>query len=412
MTKNKTAFLVLIIIALAIGFAGGRYFNERVEEAETITANLTIDNRDTGKPEGVDFSLFWDTYNVIQDRYVDRENLDTQKLVYGAIEGMVGAVGDPYTVFLNKEQTEAFTDSIKGEFGGVGIEIGIREERLTVIAPLEGTPGEKAGLLAGDFIIAIDGKDTIDIQLFEAVEQIRGPIGTAVILTIAREGNGDPKDISVVRDTIEIPTVRLSFIDGEKYELNEGKKLARIRVHTFNKKVDDQFRDAAKELIDEGATGIILDLRNNPGGLLDSSVNLASYFLEPDVVVVTERFGNGSENAFKSNHNAQLAGFPVVVLINKGSASASEILAGALRDQLGITIVGEQSFGKGSVQQVEDLRQNTSLKVTIAKWLTPSGLSINDEGITPDIEIEHTKEHTENEEDPQLEKAIEILNNL
>jgi len=410
-TQNKTSLIVLIVIALAIGFVGGLYYAQS-QDFDSELSFLPFKNKTVSQPDGVDFSLFWDVYNLIEERYVDKNDTSTEELLYGAIEGLLGALGDPYTVFLEPVETKKFNESINGEFGGVGIEIGLRNGVLTIIAPLEGTPGERAGLLAGDVITAIDEKSTLDIKLHEAVEQIRGKRNTAVILTISRETKDESFDVSVIRDTIKVPAVRMEILDSAKYGLAQEKRIAHVKLHTFNRNVDDQFKDIARELLNEDVTAIILDLRNNPGGLLDSSVNIASYFLNPEETVVIERFGDGKENLFKTSHNAQLKNIPIVILINEGSASASEILAGALRDVADVVVVGETSFGKGSVQQVAEMQYGTSVKITIAKWLTPNGISINEEGIIPDFEIERTIEHIENNEDPQLEKAIEILNTM
>ncbi|MDP3954530.1 MAG: S41 family peptidase [bacterium] len=393
----RRAFLpIIIVVSLTTGFFGG-FLYERSREPVPILKNLV--NKDVGQPGDLDFSLFWSVWDLLHERYVDRTELDTQKLLYSAIDGLVRGVGDPFTSFLEPKESEDFAREIQGSFGGVGIEIGIRDEILTVITPIVDTPAEKAGILAGDKIIKIGDKSTEGMGLDEAVNLIRGPKGTEVVLTMFREGLKEPREFKLIRSDIRIPTVKLEIKDG----------VAHLRLYVFNKNTDADFEKISKEILNSGAKGIVFDLRNNPGGLLDSAVNIAGYFLEPGSVVLNERFGNGSENVFKASGSARLKNLPVVVLINRGSASASEIVAGAMRDIRGVKLIGEKSFGKGSVQQVEDLRGGSSLKVTIAKWFTPSGASIDKNGIEPDIVVERTEEDIKAQKDPQLDRAINLL---
>ncbi len=406
---QRHTFIISLILTLAIGVGSGIIYEGKHLSQKNSNKNQILVNRFENEPDGIDFGLFWDVWDIIQNQYVDRSDLDSQTLVYGAIEGLLGSLDDPYTVFFPPKENEAFNESIKGEFAGVGIEIGIRQKNLTVISPIQGTPGEQAGIRALDTITAIDGKSTDGIALHEAVEQIRGKRGTNVVLTIYRKSFDSPKDFTIARDTIKIPAARLTILDNEKYNIGPEEKIGHLQIFTFNQNVDKEFKEAADKATDRGVTRLILDLRNNPGGLLDSSINIASYFIDPDNDVVIERFGNGSENIFKSTRNGQLKDMKLIILINGGSASASEILAGALRDQKNVVIVGEQSFGKGSVQQVNDLKGKTSIKVTIAKWLTPNGISINENGLAPDLEIERTVDDINNNLDPQLDKAVELI---
>ena len=396
----KKSVIIVILVSLALGFAGGFYFNQY---KTVLPLGQDIINREADQPQGVDFTLFWKVWNVIQEKYVDQSKLNTQDLVYGAIDGLVKAVGDPYTLFLKPKESADFAQEINGSFGGIGIEIGLRNNLVTVIAPIEGTPAAKAGLLAGDKIIKIGDKSTEGMSINDAVSQIRGPKGTPVKLTTAREGVAAPKEYSIIRDTIKVPTVRWKMVDAET---------AYIQLFVFNRNVDADFDKTAKAITESRAKRIILDLRNNPGGLLDSAVNITSYFLDGDQIVTVEKFGDGKENDFRAAANGRLKNYPLVILINKGSASASEILAGALKDQRGITIIGEKSFGKGSVQQVEELPGKSSVKVTVAKWFTPKGTSINDNGIEPDIKVERTEADINAEKDPQLDKAREIVKGL
>ena len=398
--NQKRFILVFIIIALVAGFTGGFYYRD-YKSPISLIKNLI--NRDAGQPDGVDFGLFWDVWELLHNKYVDQDKLATQELIYGAINGMVNAAGDPYTVFLKPKESEEFQQQISGAFGGVGIEIGLRKNILTVIAPIKGTPAARAGLLAGDKILAIDKKSTEGMKVEEAVGLIRGPKGTQVTLTITRDGLDKAKDYTLTRDTIKIPAVNWKMLDDN---------VAYIEMFVFNKNVDDEFKKAAEEIIKSPAKKIILDLRNNPGGLLDSAVNIAGYFLDADKIVTVERFGDGRTNEFRTQPNGLLKNYPLIVLINKGSASASEILAGAVKDNRGVLVVGETSFGKGSVQEVVELAGKASFKITVAKWLTPKGLSINENGIKPDVEAIRTEEDAQNEKDPQLDKALELIKSL
>ncbi len=395
----RRILILAIIISLLAGFTGGFYYHKSQLEVPGLSR---VFNKEIGQPKDVDFGIFWNTWNILHDKYVDKDKLNTQELVYGAVDGLVKAVGDPYTVFLKPKESESFNQEISGSFGGVGIEIGLRDNVITVIAPLKGTPAERAGLLAGDKILKVGDKSTEGMKVNEAVNLIRGPKGTPVKLTIGRDGQA-LREVSIIRDTIRVPTVSWKLVDDD---------IAYIQLFVFNRNVDGDFKKIAREITGSGAAGIILDLRNNPGGLLDSAVNIASYFLDPDLTVTKERFGDGRENDFRSLANGRLKDYPLVAIINKGSASASEILAGALRDNRGVTIVGETSFGKGSVQQVEELAGKSSLKVTVAKWFTPKGISISDEGVSPDVEVKRTEDDINNNRDPQLDKAREIIRGL
>jgi carboxyl-terminal processing protease len=401
---NRIQLTILITVVLVSGFLLGKQYEKslQTETGDTQFESLlkTFTNREDGQPDDVDFSLFWDAWNVLITEYVDSEHLDTQELLYGAIEGLYESTGDPYTVFFPPDDTEAFQKSLEGKFSGIGAEIGIRKDRVTVIAPLPNTPAWRAGLLPKDIIVSIDGDSTEGFELHDAVDRIRGERGTQVILGISREDENGLLDITITRDNIEIPAVRVTELDNN---------LAHLEVFTFNQNVDKQFDKSVQEIIDKGYAGIILDLRSNPGGLLDSAVNISSYFLKDGDIVVIQRNAKTDDIVFKASRNAKLRDIPIVILVNGGSASASEILAGALRDNNGITIVGEQTFGKGSVQQVIQLSGDTSAKITTSKWLTPNGTSINDEGIVPDVESKRTVEDINAGEDPQLDKALEEL---
>ena len=357
------------------------------------------------QPEEVNFSLFWETWDKLKSAFYDPDKINEQEMVYGAIKGMVGSLNDPYTVFLDPEDSKRFIEDAQGRFEGVGMEIGIKNQDLKVIAPLKGTPAEKAGIKAGDGIVKIDGKITVDITIEEAVNLIRGPRGTTVKLTIFRNEWSETKDFEIKRAVIEIPSVEWTVKE------TDGQKIAYIQLYQFSEKAGFDFRRVADEIINSGSQKIILDLRNNPGGYLEISQDIAGWFLERGkTVVVEDRGGLKEKKEYKAIGNNRLGNYPLVVLINNGSASASEILAGALRDQKGAQLVGKTSFGKGSVQKPITLSDGSFLKVTIARWLTPSGYCINEMGLEPDVTVEMPEEETE--EDFQLEKAIEVLENI
>ncbi len=355
-------------------------------------------------PEEVDLSLLWETWKTVGEKYADRKNLDSQEMIYGAISGMIKSLDDPYTIFLKPEEVKKFLEDVKGVFEGVGMEIAIKEGRLQVVAPIEGTPAQKAGLRPGDKIVKVDGKSTVNITADAAVAWIRGPKDTEVSLTIYREEWGREKEIKIIRGVIDIPSLKLEIRDDN---------IAHLRLYHFSERATYDLKDAAIKILGSPAQKIILDLRNNPGGYLPVAQNIAGWFLEKGQIVAIEDFGEGKEQKMVlAEGNAKLVAYPIVVLINEGSASGSEILAGALRDNRGVKIIGETSFGKGSVQELTELRGGFSLKITIAKWLTPKGESITDRGLEPDIKVEMTEEDYNANRDPQLDKAIEIIKEL
>ncbi len=410
------ALVFLIFLSFWFGFWSGQisttyphYSSEKFSPGGFLSSLEDIFRPDGFRcpicpPEAVDFSLFWETYNKLQESFVDEDRIDTQKMIYGAIEGMVRSLEDPYTVFLRPEETKKFIESTKGIFEGVGMEIGIREGQLQVITPLEGTPAQRAGLRSGDKITKIDDKSTIDMTIEEAVSLIRGQKGTRVTLTVFREGWEKTREFEITRAVIEVPSVTWEAKHGD---------IAYLKLYHFTEKAGADFQAAAFEILNSPAEKIILDLRNNPGGYLDMAQEISGWFLEKGQTVAIEDFGREEQQKiYKSRGPAPLSDYPIVVLINKGSASASEILAGALRDNRGTILIGEKTFGKGSIQELARLREGSSLKVTIARWLTPKGNLISDIGLEPDIEVEMTEEDWEQERDPQLDKAIEIIKDI
>jgi len=395
-TKRKTKGLKNLFSIFAISglviftFFTGFYFGE-----ESVFCEIC-------QPSQINFSLFWETFQKLKERYVEPGKINEKDIIYGAISGMVGSLDDPYTIFMKPDDTDKFLEDISGRFEGVGMEIGIRNSTLQVIAPLEGTPADRAGLRAGDKILKVSDVSTSEITIDQAVSMIRGEKGTAALLTIFRDGWDMPKDIEIIRDTIEVPSLKWEMLDND---------IAYIKIYQFSEKTGFDFIKIATQVLGSNAKKIVLDLRNNPGGYLEIAVDIAGFFLERGEVVVIEDSINDKVE-YLAETNPVLLNYPVVILINQGSASASEILAGALRDNRGISLIGEDSFGKGSVQQLENLSDGSSLKVTVAKWLTPNGDTINGIGLEPDIKIEFTEQDYENGLDPQLEKALEILSEL
>jgi carboxyl-terminal processing protease len=359
-------------------------------------------------PEDLDFSLFWQAFNVLEDKYVEKEKIDTQKIIYGAISGMLESLEDPYTVFFNPEDAKIFKEDIAGSFEGVGIEIGIRDGQLTVIAPLEQTPAQKAGIRSGDKIIKVNDVSTADITSDKAVKLIRGPEGTEVTLTVLRKKGEETEEIefTLKREKIEIPALK-----WELKETPDGEKIAYLKIYQFSQNTTSAFQEAALEILDSPAQKIILDLRNNPGGYLEIARYVAGWFLERGDIVAFEESGR-EKTEIKARGNEAFLSYPMVVLINQGTASGAEILAAALRDNCGIKLIGETSFGKFSVQEPINLNGGSFLKVTIARWLTPNGEYLSEKGLEPDIIVEMSDEDFEAGSDPQLNKAVEEITKL
>jgi carboxyl-terminal processing protease len=337
---------------------------------------------------------------LVEEKFPEANKTTDQEHLYGAIKGLLASFGDPYTTFFTPEESKVFESEIAGEFGGVGMEMGQKDGILTVIAPLKDTPAYRAGLLAGDKIIKIDDKVSADMSTDSAIDLIRGEPGTSVKLTIAREGLSEPKVFNIIRAKISIPTV-----DTEKHP---DKKVFVIKLYSFSAQSPNLFQNALKEFADSGYTNLVLDLRNNPGGYLDAAVSMAGWFL-PEGDVVVKEVGKTDKDVVvhKSKGPGIFNGkIKMVVLVNKGSASASEILAGALSEHGVATLIGQQTFGKGSVQELMKLTSDTSIKITVAKWYTPNGISISDNGLTPKVKLEPNKDETK---DTQLEQAINFF---
>ncbi len=387
--RGKFTLIATLILLFSAGLFIGRYV---VPASELKYSPLNFVSVEEGERR-LTFPAYWEAWDTLHSKFIGE--LTDEDLFYGAISGMVRAAGDPYTVFSPPSDTKQFEETIKGVFSGIGVEIGIRKGLITVIAPLDGSPAEQAGVQEGDIIIAVD-KEVItqDTSIDDVVQQIRGLKGEPVIITIMRAGEAESQDISIIRDTIKIESVRLDIKDD----------IAHISITNFNGDTSDRFSKAAKEAVQANVKGIILDVRNNPGGYLESAVDIASVILDKGVLIVSEK-GKDDKNYNARGKNI-LKDIPIVILVNKGSASASEILAGALADQINVPIIGTKTFGKGPVQKFIKLEDGSSIRVTVAKWFTPNGRSISDEGIEPTIEVEQDQE---TEEDEQLDKAREEL---
>ncbi len=410
MGMRKNIFVIVLI--LLSGYAGF-VVGEQKLRLEVRNWKLEVSNQEVPKNRTADFSLFWQVWDNLEKDYVDKGALDGQKMVFGAISGMVSSLGDPYTVFLPPTQNKEAKEDLNGSFGGVGIQLGFKDKRLAVIAPLDGTPAYIAGVKAGDLIVRIQDeikkidRQTDDLTLPEAVGLIRGPKGTLVVLTLVREGKDEPFEVKLLRDTIVVKSVTVEIKDN----------VAHLKLNKFGDRTQDEWLDAVSKINDQclrfndQCKGIILDLRNNPGGYLDGAVWIAGEFLPAGKLVVTQTFGDGTKTGLKVLRNGRLLENKLTVLVNEGSASAAEILAGALQDHKRAKIIGVKSFGKGSVQQPGDFPNGAGIHITIAKWLRPSGEWIDKKGIIPDVEIkaEIATDSSQLQEDIQLKKAIEML---
>jgi len=403
--RGTAKYGIAFALVAATAFGGGIFAGTSGSPAAVITRIPFVgDGLDATPDAAADLTDFWKAWNALEANYVITHASSTlpstKEKLYGAIEGLAASYNDPYTVFFPPKEAAKFAESISGSFGGVGMEIDVKNNILTVIAPLKGTPAEAAGIKAGDQIVTVDGKSTDGVSLDEAVSRIRGPIGTTVELTIIRGGKA--LNIKVARATIIVPETE----DG----LDTESGVYHIALYEFTSNSASLFNQAFVRFKASGSRKLVIDLRGNPGGYLDSAVDIASHFLPKGTSIVTEDFGEKeSSNVHTSlGYNDAPAGTKIVVLIDGGSASASEILAGALQDAHAATIIGTKSFGKGSVQTLVDLGDG-SLKVTVARWITPAGHWIMGNGVTPDIVVPFTQADATAKKDPQMARAIKFL---
>jgi len=380
-------------------FIAGIYFGyTNRPEVQKITALLNKE-----EPAGlseVDFDPFWKAWNIIESKYVSNDGLNRQDMVWGAISGLVASLKDPYSTFMPPQEAAVFQSTVRGDFVGVGMEVGMKDGVLTVIAPLKNTPADRAGIKAGDQILKINETITADLSIDDAVGMIRGEQGTEVVLSILRKGMDEPIQIKIKREIIEIPVLETGQKNGGIFV---------ISLYNFSGHSADEFRGALRKMINSGSSKLIVDLRGNPGGYLEAAVDICSWFLSTGEVIAREHFSTGEETLYRSKGYDIFQNLPMVILVNKGSASASEIMAGALREHGLAKLVGETTYGKGSVQELMDVADGSSLKLTIARWLTPDGNTISEKGLEPDEKVEMTLEDVNAGKDPQMDRAIEIL---
>jgi carboxyl-terminal processing protease len=396
--QKNIVFLIIGVILIVLAFMAGSNSGEK-KARESITINgVSITSKQ--------FEPFWKVWDIISEKHVAATTTDSQARIWGAISGLAASQNDPYTVFFPPEESKTFKSDISGNFEGVGMEIAIKDKVLTVVSPLKNSPAEKAGVKAGDKIIKINDVMTSDLTVEKSVKQIRGPRGTSVKIIIIREGVSAPIEKTLIRDVIDIPTIEKE-IKSDIYV---------IRLFSFTSQSPELFRQAIREFLESGKHKLIIDLRGNPGGYLDAAWDISSWFLPIGKVIVTEDFGGKGENkVYKSKGYDVLNKFfgnspyQVAILVDAGSASASEIMAGALQEHGVAKLVGTKTFGKGSVQELVPITSDTSLKITIARWLTPLGHNLSHDGLAPDYVVEVTQKDIDAKVDAQFNKAVEIL---
>ncbi|MEK7619909.1 MAG: S41 family peptidase [Patescibacteria group bacterium] len=398
--SSRSLIVLCIVLIVIVTFSLG-FFIGRARGVASVVPQGEGEVTDEGDipsylAQDVDFQQFWDIWNFVKEGFY-RQPVSDVDLYYGSLKGLVSGLDDPYSVYFDPEEAQEFTASLEGSFEGIGAEIGIKDDRLQIVAPLDGLPADQAGLLPGDWIVLIDGVETTGMSVEEAVTLIRGEKGTQVVLTIAREGVDGLEEYSITRDKI--------VIDSVKWSIEENIMI--MSISTFNHDTSALFSEAIQEALAANVEGIILDLRSNPGGLLTTAIDIASAWVGYDAVVI-ER-AQSAVQTFKGVSAPRLQGIPTIVLVNGGSASASEIVSGALQDYGYATIVGTQTFGKGSVQDYRELEDGSAVKITTAVWYTPDGRSINEEGIAPDAVVDYTVEQYQAGIDPQMEAALGIL---
>ncbi len=394
--------VILFIISFGMGVIVGKiwYIKKQItDDKGNVRLDKVLNLNRTINHSSLDFVQFWEVWDKVKTKFV-KQPVDEVEMFYGAVQGMVASLGDPYSMYFPPKAAEEFAKDLSGELEGIGAEIGIKEGQLLVISPLPDSPAEKAGLRPGDKILLIDKESAFGMDVNMAVSKIRGEADTQVVLTILREGQTKEQEIAITRAKINVPSILFSMKGN----------LAYLRVMQFNDSTTRELGKAIKSLKTKNAKGLIVDLRNNPGGYLQAAVEMASEWVD-DGVIVSEKGINGVDGvSYGSEGGHRLANVKTVVLVNKGSASASEIVAGALQDHKKATLVGEKTYGKGSVQDFETLADGSALKLTIAEWFTPNGRNINKEGVAPDVEVKEDWEKQKLGEDKALDKAIEILN--
>lgn len=397
---NKVWIVALAVICFAAGLTTGYSW----DNAKSTTPQAVGENPQQQQQNGgIDLGLFWNVVSRINNEYVEAGAIQPDKALYGAIKGMVASLNDSYTVFMDPEESKQFQQDLNGQLEGIGAELGLQDGKLTVLSILKKSPAEKAGLMPKDVIYKIDDNFAEDLSLFEAITKIRGEKGTKITLTLIRESQKDPIIMEISRDTINVESV--------SYELTDG-NIAYVSINQFSDSTAQELSAVISKLLLDGADGVVLDLRYNGGGYLDISVDILSDFIQEGQKVVSLKRRNQNDEDFLTSGHARLADLPLVVLINQGSASASEIVAGAIQDLKRGFIIGEQSFGKGSVQEVIKLDDGSSLRMTIAKWVTAKGRDINHVGLTPDMVVKLSREDILAGKDLQKDAALAYVKNL
>ncbi|MEJ0020996.1 MAG: S41 family peptidase [Candidatus Doudnabacteria bacterium] len=396
----KHVRLYAIVLVLAVAFYGLGY-GVGAGRIQVQSGKLSISQGNVPN-NSADYSLLWNALDLLNSKYVDRP-LDQQKLMYGAVSGMVAAAGDPYTTFFDPDDAKAFTEQLSGTFSGIGAEVGAKDNQIVIIAPLPDTPASRAGLMADDIILDIDDISTQGMTVDQAVTKIRGQAGTSVKLTILHKGKTSPTQISIMRAQIQVKSVKLDT------KTVSGKKIAVIKINEFGDDTKGLLDQAIDSVTSGNYSGVVLDLRNNPGGYLETAVSTISDWIDANQLALKEISYGNSEKDYTTSGVPRMKGMKTVVLVNGGSASASEIVAGALQDYKVATLVGEKTFGKGSVQELQELPGNSEIKITVAKWYTPKGRGINKVGLDPDINVVLTPADATNNKDPQMDKALQLL---
>lgn len=399
LTKKRKSFLATTVL-VAIFFCAGLYIGHNGQPA--IAKVNSVLNKEPAFASPVDFDPFWKVWNLIDEKYP--EEVSDQEKVWGAIQGLANSVGDPYTVFMPPSEASDFRDEIDGEFGGIGIEMGMKEGLVTVISPLKDTPAYDAGMQSGDIIIKIDNTTITNMTLDDVAALVKGEEGTEVKITVIRSGVSDPIEFDIKRAIISVPILESEYLKDEDVFV--------ISLYSFTSNAPVLFQGALRDFLNTKSENLVLDLRGNPGGYLDGAIDISSWFLSSSQTVLREDFGDGSEEKVYKSRGYDIfksKDLDMVILVDGGSASASEIVAGALKENGVATLVGQKTYGKGSVQELLPVTPETSLKITVAKWLTPNGLSISEHGLVPDYTIELTDDYIKTGEDSQLLKAIELL---
>jgi carboxyl-terminal processing protease len=396
---------LLLIIGLVVGAMSGYMLGANGFSASLkgVPAIMRVENQVS--PQNIDFAQYWKVWDILRENHIFRDQVTASDMLAGSLKGLASSFNDPYTHYLDQKENQQLTETIEGKYSGIGAELGMKENNIMVVSPLDGSPAKEAGLKAGDYILNVDKTSVVGMNINEVVNLIRGEKGTQVVLNVIKEGDSASRDVKITRDEIRI--------DSVKWE-DKGDGIAYIRVSRFGTNTNSEWNTVIDKMLTEIGTeklkGVIVDVRQDPGGVLNSAVHLASEFIDKDVPVIWEEKADGTQTPYKSTRKGKLKdlNLNIVVLSDGGSASASEILAGALRDEADAVIVGTKSFGKGTIQESIQLENNDALNVTIAKWLTPNKEWVHSVGLVPDIEVKIPDDFKVGDTDPQLAKAIEL----